>query len=200
MRIIKDFFIKKYHSGFPRKLKDIREVTLHHTEGNGSFAGLKKWMLSDDCNYKESYKKGIGFTPFYIDKKGSIYQIHDFKTGWSYHSCAGKYDKYSIGIEIIHKTGSFTDAQYKSINWLVFEYLAKECPNLKRVVGHDYNYTKYSNNSKGCPSSFFDWANLVNYINKKDFRLINVAWQYIGFRKGASTWYSTLKNSLNLNG
>jgi hypothetical protein len=165
--IIKDFEItKKYNEGFPRALKSITEFVVHHTAGRGVWAGLKKWMLGGER--AEEYKRAVALFHFAIDKDGAIYQVGRLNR-WFYHSSSGRHDKLTIGCELIHYNGPFTEEQYQSLAYLIYEYLPTLCPGLHRIVGHDYNKNKYSGSRKGCPGPNFDWPRLEQY--GKDFGL-----------------------------
>lgn len=158
--IIKDFDVtKKYHNGFIRKLQSITEVVIHHTAGRGTYKTLKKWMIGGER--KKQYKKGVALFHIAIDKDGSIYQLGKF-TRWFYHSSSGRHDKKTIGIELIHYEGNFTKEQYRSLEYLLFDFFPKMFNNYSRIVAHDYNKNKYSGNRKGCPGNTFDWYLIKN--------------------------------------
>ena len=140
-----------------RDLKKVNEIVIHHTAGDGSWRGLKSWILGNNNERIEQHKKFIGLTHFYIDKDGKINQIYNNDT-WTYHSCSGKHDKETIGIELVHGTGEFTDQQYSSLIELI-KLLKIDMP-ITKIVSHDYNYLKYSGRTKMCPSDFFRWEKL----------------------------------------
>lgn len=151
-----------------RGLETIDEVVIHHTAGDGDWAGLVKWFLGKDNPRKDLYKKFIALTHYYIQKDGKIIEAYPLNT-WLYHSCSGKRDKTTIGVELIHNTGEFSEDQYKSLFYLIFEYLPSVCPNLHTISSHDYRYKLYSNITKNCPSDYFNWArlkieNVQNYV------------------------------------
>jgi len=165
-RIIQDYSVtQKWHNGWKRPLSQITEVVIHHTAGNGNIDTLKKWMLGGER--KDSYKKGIALFHFAIDKDGRIWKAGPISRWW-YHSCSGKHDRFTVGIENIHKSGPFTPAQYKSLFWILFEYMPHFCPNYHRIVSHDYNYNTYSNVKKGCPGPDFDWTKLEKEIKRRN--------------------------------
>jgi N-acetyl-anhydromuramyl-L-alanine amidase AmpD len=158
--------ILKFGNPPERDLIKVNEIVIHHTAGDGSWRGLKQWFTADSCERKEQFKKFIGFTHYYIDKNGDVNQPFFLNT-WMYHSCSAKHDKETVGIELIHAKGAFTEAQYEALANLV-ELIYNSCP-IDTIVSHDYNYMHYSGKSKGCPSAWFDWARLVNMLNAKGF-------------------------------
>ena len=152
-------------------LLSIDEIVIHHTDGECTYEQLMKWMLSGGDGREKLYKNAVAITNFYIDRIGDIYKIVPL-TKWTYHSCSGKRDKTTVGVELIHKYGMFTDAQYQSLIDLIYE-LRIDCPNIKIISSHDYRYMKYSGMKKGCPSENFDWEKLKRmlYENKFDFEV-----------------------------
>jgi len=164
-RILQDYSVtQKWHNGWKRTLDQINEVVIHHTAGTGNIETLKKWMLTGER--KEQYMKGISLFHFAIDRDGKIWKAGPISRWW-YHSCSGKHDRFTVGIENIHKTGPFTDAQYDALSWLLFEYMHHFCPDFSRIVSHDYNYNTYSNMKKGCPGPDFDWDRLEQEMTKR---------------------------------
>jgi N-acetyl-anhydromuramyl-L-alanine amidase AmpD len=154
----KKYISKKYFPGFPRPKEKISTIVVHHTDGEGTFANLEAWMTGKDA-LADLYSKGIGLFHFAIDKDGSIYQIMDIDT-WCYHSESGTADSFSIGIELIHRTGDFTPQQYESLSWLI-KKLNEESP-LQFIVSHDYCRRFISGlTRKFCPGDSFDWAKLA---------------------------------------
>lgn len=147
-----------------RPLDKVNEIVIHHTAGDGSWNGLKKWMLSESCERKEQFKKFIGLTHYYINKDGSVWQPFFLDT-WLYHSCSGKHDKETIGIELVHSAGDFAESQYEALTGLI-EHITKQCP-ITRIVSHDYNYKHYSGKAKGCPSAWFNWTELKSRLDEK---------------------------------
>jgi hypothetical protein len=152
-----------------RELSEINEIVIHHTAGNGNWSDLKKWILSDTCERKDQFKKFVALTHFYIDKDGKITQIYDLDT-WTYHSCSGRHDAQTIGIELVHSNGDFKDDQYNALINIIIS-ICDIC-DIKQIVSHDYNYLKYSHNSKGCPSKYFDWNKLNEMLKIKNLNII----------------------------
>ena len=152
-----DSVIKKYGSPPERKLNEVDEIVIHHTAGGGNWKGLRTWILSKNCERRHLFEKYVALTHFYIDKTGLVNQIFDLDT-WTYHSCSGKHDKKTVGIELVHRTGPFTEAQYESL-CEVIRHVTDFCP-IKTIVSHDFNYMHYSGKEKGCPSRDFDWNRL----------------------------------------
>ena len=155
-------------------LEAIDEIVIHHTDCNGSFERLMNWMLSGGDGRENQYKNSVAITNFYIDKAGNIFKIVPL-TRWTYHSCSGSRDKKTVGIELIHKDGDFTEEQYESIIDLIYELMI-DCPNIKRISSHDHRYMKYSGKRKGCPGNNFDWDKLKKmlYENKFSFEVNDV--------------------------
>lgn len=165
-RIKQDYSVtEKWHKGWARSPDSVTEVVIHHTDGIGNIETLKKWMLGGER--KKQYVKGISLFHFAVDREGSIWKAGPVSRWW-YHSCSGRHDRFTVGIENIHKTGPFTDAQYESLCWLLFEYMPHFCPSFCRIVSHDYNYSTYSNGKKGCPGPYFDWKRLESEMSKRN--------------------------------
>jgi hypothetical protein len=159
--------ILKYGNPPSRQVDVVTEIVIHHTAGVGTWQGLKNWFTSDKCERKDQYKRFIGFTHYYIEKNGTVFQPF-FLDSWMYHSCSGKHDKETIGIELIHSTGEFTDSQYTALTDLI-EYIYQSCP-IKTIVSHDYNYMHYSGRAKGCPSKWFNWNRLSTMLEEKGIK------------------------------
>ena len=151
-----------------RKLEDVTEIVIHHTAGDGSWKALKNWILSDTCERKAMFKKFVALTHFYIDKDGTINQIY-FLDRWTYHSCSGKHDKQTVGIEMVHSKGEFKEAQYNSLADLI-QHITTICP-VKTIVSHDYNYMTYSKKAKGCPGNDFKWGKLDEMLKARGITL-----------------------------
>lgn len=150
-----------------RSLKDIKEIVVHHTEGTGNWIGLRHWMLFQRSDRNKAYGNGIGLFQFCIEKEGAIINCWPLEIP-VFHSSCYLHDKETIGIEIIHKYGEFTPKQYESLNFLI-SYLINVC-DIKRIVTHDYNYLKYSKNTKGCPGKFFKWFMIEDGLNKRKIK------------------------------
>lgn len=165
-RVQQDYSVtQKWHPGWKRELDQITEVVIHHTAGTGNIETLKKWMLGGER--KDQYIKGISLFHFAIGRDGKIWKAGPI-TRWWYHSCSGKHDRFTIGIENIHKSGPFTDEQYENLFWLLFDYLPNYCPSFNRIVSHDYNYNTYSKMKKGCPGQDFGWGRLESEMTRRN--------------------------------
>ncbi len=165
-RIQQDYsVVEKWHSGWKRSLEDITEVVIHHTDGTGTIDSLRKWMLEGER--KEQYTKGISLFHFAIGKDGLIWKAGPISRWW-YHSCSGQHDRFTIGIENIHKSGEFSEEQYSNLFWLLFEYMPHFCTSYYRIVSHDYNFQTYSNRKKGCPGPDFDWSRLEDEMKRRN--------------------------------
>jgi N-acetyl-anhydromuramyl-L-alanine amidase AmpD len=154
-----------------RSLDDITEIVIHHTDGGGTNKSLFEWFKGKDCPNHALYRKFVALTHYFIQKDGAVTEAYPLDT-WLYHSCSGVRDKTTIGIELIHKTGEFTQEQYAALLGLIFIDIAEKCPNIDTISSHDYRYLKYSGRSKGCPGKFFDWDiieqnNQFNWIINK---------------------------------
>ena len=159
--------IQTYGSPPSRSIEDITEIVIHHTAGGGSWRGLKSWFTSKTCERKDQFKRFIGFTHYYIEKNGTIFQPFNLDS-WMYHSCSGKHDKKTIGIELIHNTGEFPEEQIDALVNLV-EHIYKTCP-IMQIVSHDYNYMYYSGKAKGCPSKWFNWSEFESKLEEKGIK------------------------------
>ena len=164
-RIIQDYSVtQKWHTGWKRPLEQITEVVIHHTDGTGNIDTLKKWMFTGER--KNDYAAGISLFHFAVDRDGEIWKSGPLSRWW-YHSCSGRHDRFTVGIENIHKSGAFTEEQYGNLFWLLFDYMPHFCPSYYRIVSHDYNYNRYSNMKKGCPGPDFDWGKLEDEMNRR---------------------------------
>ena len=165
---------KKY--GYPKRrgmtiansMNKINEVVIHHTDGGGNWRGLLGWFLNPGQAKEALFKRWIGFTHYYIERDGTIIKAFPL-TRWMYHSCSGKLDKFTIGIELFHKTGLFTDEQYDSLVQVIADLFMAENLNIEVVSSHDYRYQKYSGKSKGCPGADFDWRYLKDRLEHSGF-------------------------------
>lgn len=173
--MIKDYTLC-HHYGFPprrvfgspkKSMGKIKTIVIHHTAGMGNWRGLLTWFLDPGKRREGLFKRWIGFTHFYIERTGEVVKAFPL-TRWMYHSCSGKADKETIGIELIHADGHFfTSDQYKSLADLI-EFLVKEegC-DIKTVESHDYRYLTYSGKKKGCPGPAFQWDVLRDLLDSK---------------------------------
>lgn len=169
MEIIKDELIRnKWHRGFERK-KPVDEIVLHGTGGGGTYA----YVLNG--GRKELYKQGIALFHYLIDQTGKVTEIID-PDRWVYHSSSGVHDERTIGIEILnpdgHNQAPYTQGQY----WALFSLIdiIREKYQIKKVVGHDYNYKTFSGDTKGCPGNFA-WARLEDYFKRMNITYKTIA-------------------------
>jgi len=155
---IREDIRQKWHKGFPRKKKNVKEIVIHGTAGGGSAKGLLSWMFRSG---RKGYKRGIALFHYIVDYDGEIYEIIN-PDNWVYHSSSGRHDKTTIGIELMNKKtdneGSYTSEQYASLDWLIL-HLMNNYP-IKNIVSHSYNIEKYSRAYKNCPGSKFKWGNV----------------------------------------
>lgn len=169
IEIVKDYSVTdKWHKGWSREMRDITEAVIHHTDGGGDIYTLKQWMLGGE--FSSRYKKGKGLFHYVIDREGRIWEVGPLSRWW-YHSCSGKHDRSTVGIELIHKSGPYTDKQYEALSRLLFDYLPPDV-QFSLIVGHDYNYKKYSNDTKGCPGPDFRWERLEEEMKKRGLKFV----------------------------
>jgi len=163
----KDLY-SKYHKGFPRNIIDIDEIVIHCTGGGNDSESLFRYIKSGERS--EGYKKGIGFYHYNICQTGLIYQTLTLEK-WSFNSDSGWHDKCTIHISLMNS--SFTNSekstkkQYKSLVELI-DHIINDGLQIKRIVGHDYNFNKYSQNKKGCPGAGFNWKTFEKLLSKND--------------------------------
>lgn len=176
---------EKFHKGFSRVLvaptsllqaniNVIDEITIHGTGGGQSALSLINWMLKGERG--KQYKKGIALFHFLIGRQGEVYQI-GYLDRWYYHSSSGKHDRKTIGIELVNpepvNMGAYTDRQYTALEDLIFNMLLDNCPNISRIVSHDYNSNTYSGYRKGCPGSQFSWIKMRDMFKQRSIDLKN---------------------------
>lgn len=154
-----------------RDLSEITEIVIHHTAGGGTNKSLFDWFKGDTCPNHDLYRRFIALTHYYIQKDGGVTEAYPLDV-WLYHSCSGKRDKSTIGIELIHASGEFTVHQYASLLQLMMTTIPEQCPNISTISSHDFRYLKYSGKTKGCPSQFFDW-DIIRQNNQFNW-IINV--------------------------
>jgi len=167
MILIQDTRLRQKYHGMSRLTSDITEIVIHASGGGQSSLDLINWMVSDDCNRKDFYLKGIGLFPFTVNYDGKIYQLMPV-TDWYFHSDCGQHDSHTIGIEMMNSgagnTGKFTEAQYIALYELISE-LMKAYPNIIEIRSHDANRKQYSNmDPKPCPGVNFNWSGLEQYV------------------------------------
>jgi len=169
MEIIKDTFIReKYHSGFSRKrtLSKVSEVVIHGTGGGYTL----EWMRGG--GRAEQYYKGIALFHYLIDRAGVIWEIID-PDRWVYHSSRGRMDRRSIGIELENYSRTnewdYSDFQYDSLLWLVFNHLRPLYPDLNVIMSHKRAWQKVSGGkyTKECPGPAFDWDKIEKFMHSK---------------------------------
>ena len=155
----------------PTSWNTIDEIVLHHTDGNGNWEGLKGWFIDDPRNTRRHlYYDHIALTHYYIETNGRVIEAFPLEV-WLYHSCSGKRDRTTVGIELVHRTGPFTKPQYDSLSELI-EYLCHALVNIKTISTHDYRYLKYSGKAKGCPSKDFDHNYLKQLLDDKGYNYL----------------------------
>jgi N-acetyl-anhydromuramyl-L-alanine amidase AmpD len=158
----------KYHEGFTRKLAKPKEIIIHGTGGGYTL----EWMRNG--GRAEQYYKGIGLFHYLIERDGKIWEIiHPDR--WVYHSCRGRKDRKSIGIELenFSRTNQwdYSDAQYEALFWLSFDYLYKMYPKIDVIMSHKRAWQKATKGKKykECPGSGFDWKRVEAHMNENKF-------------------------------
>jgi N-acetyl-anhydromuramyl-L-alanine amidase AmpD len=166
MRIEKDHIVRsKFHRGKSRKAYrgKVKEVVIHGTAGGGTL----EWVRNG--GRAEQYYKAVGLFHYLIERDGEIWEIID-PDRWTYHSCRGNRDKNSIGIEMENpdrqNRGHYTDAQYESLHWLIYEYLMDRYPSISVIMSHKRAWQKVSKGRrwKECPGVAFEWSRLEEYM------------------------------------
>lgn len=161
----------KFHSGRSRKLwlGKVKEIIIHGTGGGGTLG----WVQGG--GRAEQYYRGVALFHYLIERDGSIWEIID-PDRWVYHSCRGKKDRNSIGIEMENLTrnnrGTYTEEQYASLMWLTFEYLMERYPKASIIMSHKRAWQKNSRGrrSKECPGIGFNWSILEKYMKDNSIR------------------------------
>lgn len=161
-----------YHNGWKRKAEEIEELVIHGTQGKTA-NGLINWMVNGER--AGEYKKGIALFHFLIGHLGELYQLAPIDR-WYYHSSSKKHDSVTLGVELLNimqnNEGAYGERQYVALEDLLFNKLIPACPNLKRIVSHDYNNNTYSGNRKNCPGVTFSWTRIRDLFKKKQIDLI----------------------------
>lgn len=170
---------EKWHKGWKRPLSQIEEAVIHRTMGNGDWEDLRAWMLAGER--KKQYKRGIALFHFAISPNGHIWKLGPIGRWW-YASTSGQHDKKCINIELIG-FGPFTEEQYESLFWLLFEYAPHFCSNYHRIVSHDYNGNTYSGVKKGCVGPHFDWSKLEGEIVNRGYNFENFGFEHYNLIK-----------------
>lgn len=162
-----------YHRGFARP-GNITEIIIHGTGGPGNLRGAIHWFRSGERG--KEYRQGNALVHYLIELDGTIWEMID-PTRYVRHSCRGNLDRQSIGIEITNpdpQNGNgyeFTDAEYDSLNWLVFEYLIPRFPTITTIMSHKRAWQKFTNGMqwKECPGKRFKWGVVESYMKKRGY-------------------------------
>jgi len=166
VEIKKDTIIRsKFHKGKSRTawLGKVKEIVVHGTGG----AGTLNWVRSG--GRAREYYKAVALFHYLIQRDGTIWEIID-PDRWVYHSCRGSKDKNAIGIEMVNtaydNSDEYTEEQYESLNWLMFEYLMNRYPDIKVIMSHKRAWQKNSRGRrwKECPGPGFDWRKIEDYM------------------------------------
>lgn len=162
-------FRTKYHSGFFRERSDVHTIVIHGTGGGDTL----NWMISGGDGREDKYRAGIGFTQYIIERAGRIVELID-PDNWSAHSSSYirpgyNADIHTIGIELennIGNTGTYTEAQYNALIWLIFDHLLFIYP-LRHINSHDERQKLFSGSGKVCPGPKFEWKRIQNEIERR---------------------------------
>lgn len=171
--IIRYDVTQKWHKGWARDLKDITEVCIHHTESNTM--DIDQWInyiLNPEPARIKRQKEAEGLFPFLIGFTGQIVKFGPLSRWW-WASSSDKHDAQVVNIEICQGNKEFKDVQIDSLCWLIFDYILYHCPNMRRIVGHDFNNNLYSGSRKGCPGNLFPWARLEQEMNTRGITFTN---------------------------
>jgi len=165
----------KYHPGWKRNLDGINEVVIHGTAGGSSIDALIDWMEKD--GRPAEYKRGEALFHYAIGRDGRIVEVINPENG-VYHSCAGRYDiLHTIGIELCNpksdNSAPYSAQQYAALWDLIFAILFERFP-ITRIVGHEYNYLKFSGKRKPCPGAGFSWLSLEDEMRRRGMRWDNI--------------------------
>jgi len=165
MEIVVDEKIReKWHRGFARE-KPVSEIIIHGTGGGGTY----QYVLNGGRS--SLYVRGIALFHYLVERDGKIIEIIHPKR-WVYHSSSGKHDEVTIGIELLnpdlHNNGFYTDEQYKSLFYLIFDKLMKAFPEVNIIRSHSATKQIYSGSPKSCPGPAFDWSRLDAEFERRD--------------------------------
>lgn len=167
MDIVKDEIIRtKFHSGFDRGGKVVKEITTHATGGGGTLGYVQGGGRA------ELYVKGVALFHYLINTAGVVTEIID-PDKWAYHSSSGNHDAETIGIEIEKpsstNSGKPNVQQMKSYIELI-EYLRGRFPTIISIATHDYNRAFFSQlPPKPCPGDF-DWSPVMEKFPDLTFK------------------------------
>lgn len=147
---------EKFHEGFERTTQP-GIVVIHGTSGGGTLEWMRKGARAAD------YRKGIGLFHYLIQRFGSIYEIIDPERYVRAAHAPKEEEASMIHIEWLNpKPGNadhYTDQQYESFAWLVFDYLMLKYP-IRTIMTHQYSFDNHVGGRKDppCPGPRFDWA------------------------------------------
>jgi N-acetyl-anhydromuramyl-L-alanine amidase AmpD len=166
---------EKWHAGHGRPGPP-NEIVIHGTGGGGTY----KFVL--DGGRAQEYKRGVALFHYLIASDGVITEIIS-PDRWVYHSSSGRHDERTIGIELENKSANnaqaYTDAQYASLFALVFDELMVRY-KIKRLVSHNFNGLKFSDQGKACPGKGFDWKLLSEEMKVRGIEAVrNDSEEYI---------------------
>ena len=130
MEIVVDEKIReKWHRGFSRG-EPVSEIIIHGTGGGGTY----NYVLGG--GRAELYIRGVALFHYLVERDGKIIEVIHPKR-WVYHSSSGKHDEVTIGIELlnpdIHNKGFYTNEQYKSLFYLMFDKLMLDFPTINII-------------------------------------------------------------------
>jgi len=175
---------EKYCQGFNR-IGPITEIVIHSTAGFDNSEGMINWMLGGERGI--DYAKGVALFHFLNDMQGNITQIID-PSMYVYHSSSGAHDKETIGIENIKPTkdnSGFLPAPQLVALCELIEQLLDSIPSIKRIVSHDFNRMKFSQQPpKPCPGDF-EWSALELHLTSKGYNVSKISEQEYSIERTA---------------
>ncbi len=170
-----------WHKGFERK-HPVSTVIIHGTGGGSTLS----WMAKGGNDGGANYLKGVGLFHYLITQDGEITNVID-PDRWVYHSSSGAMDERTIGIECENldygNLGKYTNMQYESLFWLMFDYLCERYPDISIVSSHNAYGMKYSEKPKTCPGPKFSWVGLEDEFMNRGYFCVHAEPEYYCIRK-----------------
>ena len=182
MDIIINKELRKYTEGLERKDSDVTTIIIHGAGVVGSAKSMIKWMadggIMPDGSKRESlYKKGIALTQYVVDKDGQVIELFN-PHNWLYHSSTGKFDKHTIGIELINgsvdNSKDYKKAQYYELVNLI-KFLMTKFNNIKVITGHGKIKERVTGGAKECPGKGFNWITFLALLLQAEIKIKNAS-------------------------
>jgi hypothetical protein len=156
--------LRKYTEGFKRLDSDVNTMVVHGAGIVGSAYGMIKWManggiMPDGTKREDDYTHGIALTQYVIDRDGETTELFN-PHNWLYHSRTGKFDKHTVGVELINghidNSKQYTPEQYRSLTEL-YKFLNERINFMPTIVGHGRLMELKTGKTTLCPGTGFDW-------------------------------------------